>query len=47
MHAVYRRFNSGQRYTQTEGEETEKGISCKWTQKESGGSNTHIRINRL
>ena len=31
------------KYTKTESEGTEKDISCKWKQQESGASNTHIR----
>ena len=30
-------------HIQTEGEELEKDISCKWGPKESRSSNTHIR----
>ena len=33
--------------TQTESEEMEEDITCKWKSKESGSNNTHIRQNRL
>ena len=37
----------GERHTQTESEGMGKDISCKRQCKESGGSNTHNRQNRL
>ena len=37
----------GKRHTQTESKGMEKDISCKWKQKESRYSNTHITKNTL
>ena len=37
----------GERDRQTESQEMEKDISCKWKRKQSGSNNIHIRQNRL
>ena len=47
IYATYKRLTSDLKTHTTESEGMEKGIPCKWKQKESWGSHTYIRQNRL